>query len=121
MIFNLTQDAKYKTFFEKLSTLKTVKVAERGGFQQSHAGEKPSPLRMIFSTLHKVCEIHVLMNILTAAALIEFFFKPPWDFRFLILLWFGITAPLLMAGKVIYLIAAKKIDREFDERFQEAG
>ena len=121
MIFNLTQDAKYKTFFEKLGTLKTVKVTERGGLQQSPVGEKPSPLRMIFTTLHKVCEIHVLMNILTVAALLEFFFNLPCDLRFLIFLWFGVAAPFLMAGKVIYLIITKKIDREFDELFQEAG
>lgn len=121
VIFNLTQDTKYKTFFERLSAMKSVKILKSGESGRPRASEKLSLSRMIFSALHKMCEIHVLMNILTVAALLEFFLKAPWDTRLLLFLGYGIATPILMAVKVVYLITTRKIDEEFKELFQEAG
>ena len=117
-LFNLIQDAKYKTFYEKLSTLETVRIkAGEETKSQSKAPGDPRLLRTGFSWLHKMCEIHVLMNILTMAAILETLFNASWDLRFLLFIFYGILIPFITVVKLGYIISNRKIDQEFHSLF----
>jgi len=120
LLFNLVHDTKYKTFFEKLeqnASLKWVRTSVDQG--PSEPSLEPSFLRKGFSLLHKLCEIHVLMNILTACALIQMIWFPDFDMRLLILVLYGLCVPLLSVSKIFYVIKEKKIDDEFQRYFRE--
>ena len=118
-VFNLINDTKYKTFFEKLVGIKEIRIQSKA----ESAGAKPTKdihaiPRTIFSLIHKLSEIHVLMNILTLAAFLEFIFRLPFDLRILLFIFYGLAVPLLTTVKLIYLITQKKIDTEFETIFQ---
>ena len=120
MIFNLIHDTKYKTFFEALGKAGAFRVmAQSTTSSESHRGESPRPfLRRVFSWLHKSCEIHVLMNVLTLLALLQCFLPPSLDLRFMVFLFYGLAIPLITIAKATHLIQARKIDQEFEARFQ---
>jgi phosphatidylglycerophosphate synthase len=116
MIFNLLNDTKYKTFFEKIqSTEKWTVLADNGGEQRK---ETKSLTRRVFSFLHKSAEIHVSMNVLTLAAFFEVFFALPLDLRGLLFVYYGLTAPFIAVTKASYLILTRKIDEEFNATFR---
>ncbi len=56
------------------------------------------------------------MNILTAAALLQFFL-PGMDFRYLLFLIYGLIVPVISLAKIVYVITRKKIDEEFYNQF----
>ncbi len=119
-MFNLMHDAKYKTFFEGLVGLKTKTIY----FEQTDESPnerkpvKRSALKQIFSLLHKSAEIHVLMNILSLAAIVAWLTKGTWDLRFLLMIFYGITVPLIAVTKICYWICRRGIDREFEQTFK---
>ncbi len=114
ILFNLIHDAKYKTFFEKLKTRKTISLSQAE--ISNTGGSKPEAgLKSVFSILHKLCEIHVVMNIITIASLLQFFV--PADLRFLLFLVYGIVVPFVSITKLSYIILRKKIDEEFAREF----
>lgn len=115
--FNLIHDTKYKTFFERILSFEAVKVLHAGQKEKDRirAGEWR---RQIFSFLHKSCEIHVLMNLLTLGALAEFFQWVPFDPRFIFLIFYGVTVPLIAFVKMGYIIVRREIDKEFMETLQ---
>ena len=115
MLFNLIHDTKYKTFFEKLITLKAVKVKGRGEGKESRPSGR---VRLTFSFLHKICEIHVLMNILTLAAFFQTLTRLPLDLRFLFYCLYGIVVPVIAVTKITCLILNREIDREFEAQFK---
>ncbi len=73
--------------------------------------------RIFFSLLHKLAEIHIVMNLLTLAALLQVFIDPAWDFRFWFFIFYGISVPLLAIVKISYVISRRKIDEEFYSTF----
>jgi len=120
LVFNLVHDTKYKTFFERLMTQSRVTV--KGGEVKTNFGEAGTArpfFRKLYSWAHKVCEIHVVMNVLTGAACLTFFFSALPDLRLTLLVVYGITTPVLAATKVYYLIATRRIDDEFKVSFLE--
>lgn len=116
MLFNLIQDTKYKTFFEKLTTFKAVKISSK--VEGTEGAEKKNFARRAFSLLHKSCEIHVLMNVLTLAALLEIVFILPVDSRLLLFGFYGIAVPTITITKIVYVILSRGVDREFETYFQ---
>ena len=118
MVFNLLQDTKYKTFFERIVQDKNVSLVTRNKEVIPSQTEKQNQLiRRGFSFLHKVCEIHVLMNILTVAALLEIVLKLVFDLRLILFLLYSFIVPLLAITKTSYLILTRGIDREFEDLF----
>lgn len=118
--FNLIHDTKYKTFFEALSKMKRIRIKEESPSPPScGAKSDPNVLKEGFSFLHKVCEIHVLMNILTVAAIFEAMLKGPLDLRFLLSVIYGIVVPLICVVKAIYVIRYRVVDESFRNTFEE--
>lgn len=118
IVFNLLHDTKYKTFFERIVQDKNVSLkAGNGETVFSRTEKQDQILRSGFAFLHKICEIHVLMNILTAAALLETIMKLPFGLRFVTFLLYSIIVPLLAVTKTSHLILTREIDREFEDIF----
>ena len=117
-VFRLTNDTKYKTFFEKLLQSKKIEMnavnAKSSGKEKT---KRPSMAKSIFSFIHKLNEMHVLMNILTAAAILDLLFDDV-PLRPVLFLIYGITAPVLAVTKTTFLITHKEIDREFQHLFK---
>ena len=115
LTFNVTHDVKYKTFFEKLQ--KEGGTITKQGDSPSNALKGTVPLsKRLFSFLHKLCEIHVMMNILTLAAFLQFFLKDI-DLRLFLSLTYGVIAPLIAIVKLTYILKTRKIDQEFEAVF----
>ena len=122
LVFNLIHDVKYKTFFERLAVLeKPFSVRSSDACQSMNGAKEFTVSRKVFSVLHKACEVHVLMNILTLAALLQVFTSLSLDLRFFLFLFYGIAAPLLAVVKLSYLIGGKKIDEEFQSQFMNSS
>ena len=124
VMFNLAQDAKYKTFFEFISCADHIQFTHR---PKNPSGvrkfQRPSFIsRKIFSFLHKSVEIHVAMNLLTLAAILQIVpvFRTV-DFRFALFFYFALVIPPLAVIKISYLIARRQIDAEFEASFQKTG
>jgi phosphatidylglycerophosphate synthase len=109
MVFNVMHDVKYKTFFEKIEQ-DGGSIRKQGGDVQSRA--QSSALKKFFSILHKLCEIHVMMNILTLAALIQIILKVP-DLRIGLCIIYGLLAPVIATVKLFFILKNRKIDEEY--------
>lgn len=119
VLFNLISDTKYKTFVEKLQGGKYKSLGPSGEEEELSRKGGEGSLRKAYSVCHKISENHVLMNILTLGAVLEFFFKFPFDARMIVLFCYGIVVPFLTVTKIAYIVAQKKIDQEFQKRFKE--
>lgn len=121
MLFNISYDVIAKTFIEKIQTAREITTIQTGQKKTITEG-KPQKgtqyLKRCYFVIHKLCEIHVLMNIFTVAALMNVLIKPTSDIR-IWLIW--IYAPLLAVltvTRLIYVIRGKKIDAGFDAQFK---
>jgi len=120
LLFNLINDTKHKTFFEALGEGRTYRFREEKGSSRTGAQMKGKTLpRKIFSFLHKLVEVHVLMNILTVASFCQVFWLRGIDFRLLLQVFYGILLPVLSGVKIGYLVTSRKIDEEFRTHFHE--
>lgn len=73
LLVTLHHDARYRTFFQRLKRLHgTLQVVGGGGGRPEATPAVPRrPLRLAAWTARKACEIHVMMNVLTIIAFIE--------------------------------------------------
>ncbi|MBI3307217.1 MAG: CDP-alcohol phosphatidyltransferase family protein [Candidatus Omnitrophica bacterium] len=121
MIFNLLQDTKYKTFFEKLMTTKTIQIKgpddKAPSENRNSSKKKPGIFSTAFSFFHKLSEIHVLMNILTIASILQVVMKLSYDLRLPLLAVYGLVTPVLAVSKSAYWIKYRKIDADFENNF----
>ena len=117
-VFNLINDTKCKTFIEKIDSAKEIQVKpeETQEVQSPETRVSSNSARRIFSILHKLCEIHVLMNLLTLAAILDMFL-PETEIRMPVFWFYGSAAVLLAVAKAAYLIRTGKIDSEFNSRY----
>jgi len=121
LLFNAVHDVKYKTFFERLAqeprlTLRMPEPAE----SQSDPARGVLTRKMLRRTaagIHKSVEVHVMMNTLTLAALIQGVVLGQ-DLRILLFGYYGLACPALFAGKIAHLIRTRGIDREFGKTFR---
>lgn len=120
MMFNLSYDAKYKTFFERINRMKRVEVLS---FGEGCLSQGPRPekdfRKTVFSIVHKACEIHVLMNTLTIAAFLQIVLKWPFDLRIVLLAFYGIAVPFVAITKIAFWLSRREIDSEFESNFRE--
>jgi len=120
MMFNLSYDAKYKTFFERIALMKRLEIVSCREGHSSHAhSEGKDFLKSVFSVVHKACEIHVLMNVLTIAAVLQMIFGWSTDARVVLFWFYGIAAPLIAITKIAFWIVRREIDTEFESSFRE--
>lgn len=118
MMFNLIPDTQYKTYFEKILSLKKIGLKQAQTAGTPAVKEKAQGIRRIFSLLHKSHEIHVMMNVLTAASILQLMPRfASVNFRIVLFIFYGLAAPLLAVAKTAYLIRSRKIDEEFESTF----
>lgn len=113
LLLNLINDCKYKAFFAQMikSSMVLKPVKESAGFDKELKG-----IRFLFSWMHKICEIHVIMNILTISAILSLLMKSIDIFVYLLFFYFYLSF-VILTSKVIYLVSTKKIDKEYKELF----
>lgn len=119
MVFNLIHDTKYKTFMEGLAQWKQVSIVMPQTSEGKGEGENRGGLGKLFSFCHKLCEVHVLMNILTLMAFLTILFPSNWDLRHYLFSGYGVMAPLLAVVKTVFWLRQKRVDREFEGTFRE--
>ena len=119
-VFNLIHDVKYKTFFERLIETKRVEIKEPANLEEGAVSEKKHIPKRFFSLIHKASEIHVVMNVLALAAVLEMAWGVPIALRFWLFLAYGTFAPFLAVTKIAYLIRTRSIDREYEGLFRES-
>ncbi|MDP8259079.1 MAG: CDP-alcohol phosphatidyltransferase family protein [Candidatus Aadella gelida] len=114
---NLVYDVMYKTYFFRLTKARVVTVrhddivADSMKTSSSHIG-----IRQLFSFAHKLCEVHVLMNIVTLLAVVAFFFSVnPWKI-FIIAYSFLCTGVGLF--KNVHFILSKTPDKRLKKMFE---
>lgn len=117
VMFNLINDTKYKTFFEALLKAKNIRIADAASHSKTHEHRDASLSRKLFAWIHKASEIHVVMNLMTLAAFVQFIFLAWADFRWPFFIFYGFAVPALTATKTIYLIKKRKIDAEYEALF----
>lgn len=123
LTFNVMHDVKYKTFFERIEILRLsreIVLKQRGNCPLKTPITRTGSVKRIFSILHKLCEIHVMMNILTLAALIQMFLSA-LDLRFILFILYGLLAPIIAVVKLVYILTNKQIDKEFNEIFDASA
>lgn len=124
-IFNLSYDAEAKTFLEKLlsdSSEKPLKINPQNLADQkeaSHSNHSKNKFKFLYSLIHKSCEIHVMMNLLTLFSILELF--KIGDFSWRLLTWkiYLVLIPILTLTKLYHVIQNKKIDERFNHYFQQ--
>jgi phosphatidylglycerophosphate synthase len=119
-MFNLMHDTKYKTLFEGLAGFKmnTFFFTQPNESATENIRIRKGILRQTFSLLHKLAEIHVLMNILSVAAIAAWLSKGVWDLRLCLMIFYGVTVPVIGVTKIAYWICRREIDREFEQTFK---
>lgn len=119
MMFNLISDVKCKTFIERLLSCDSVQILHtEAGPKSVRSHELQRPFLKVFSFFHKAIEIHVLMNTLAFAAVIQIFLWRSLDTRFWLFFFYSLMAPFLATIKLTYVIWLKKIDQEFNGQFR---
>ncbi len=119
IFFNLLFDIQYKAYFEKIARNRTIHIKEKQ-LSLPIAKKTPAFFHYCFSLLHKSCEMHITMNILTLGALLQIFIAPKTDFRVVIFLYYAAAAPILFITKTYRLISSKKIDLDFENTYDIA-
>jgi hypothetical protein len=114
--FNLIHDARSKAFIEKMLREKVIRVRLNLSSNDEIGTASQSWVRSAFSVLHKACEIHVLMNVLTGVALLTFVFQAV-DLRGLVFFFYSISVPVLAVTKLVYVIVNQKCDTEYESQF----
>jgi phosphatidylglycerophosphate synthase len=118
VFFMLTYDSMYKAFFAKIE--KSGKISKRSdNIVEASIGKEKKPFlifRMLFTIAHKLCEIHVLMNIITVLAVIGMFHvEIPWG---AIILVYALLTLFLAIMKTTYFVVRKEPDRIFKDIFE---
>ncbi len=116
IFFNLCYDVLYKAYFSRIKTCGYLVVRRK-----TSAGQGTDPARRgvsgrIFSFIHKTCEVHVLMNVVTVLAVFSFF----WDldvWRFCIT-YYAFAAVFISIMKNAHFVLFRVPDRTFEETFE---
>ena len=109
--FNMLHDIKYKTFFEYLSKAPGAVKQPAPGASAGQA-RNPTGGHKAFSQAHKLIEMHVLMNLFTLSAFLDFFFR--FETRAALFLVYGLLVPFCFAAKTTAWVLSRKIDTEFN-------
>ena len=117
----LAHDCRYKAFFRRLKRERGVFRVEGGSGARPEPPRRPPrrPAPLAWYLLQKFCEIHVIMNLLGAVAIVSLV-RPSTALTAQAWLTAGwaIAVPLVAAVKVTRAITSRSIDREFAAWFQ---
>lgn len=109
LVLNLIYDSQYKAFFHFAEKNKYIVFFSTIGQSQPH-----SKFKATFSWMHKLCEIHVLMNMLTVLAIWQFLSKVYWWDK--IIIFYSVLITLVAVTKLSYFILKNKPDENFYKR-----
>lgn len=113
MSFNLMYDAQYKTFSEAFEKGQTPVVSPpRSDAWAELNRASPSFFKKLFMLTHKMNEIHVAMNLLTAAAVFQMITSNESP-RIILAFFFLISPFALVFFKLFFIIRHKKVDAEY--------
>ncbi|MBI4397957.1 MAG: CDP-alcohol phosphatidyltransferase family protein [Candidatus Omnitrophica bacterium] len=124
MAFNaMFYDAKWKAFYHWLELLKVKEASFSWPNASRQAGNHPGEpfAKKVFMMLSKLGEIHVLMNFLSALAVIGLwkFEVSLGRFRFslpeLFILFYGLLLPFIFTMRVVHAVKNHTIDKECGE------
>ena len=113
-MISLLHDCEYKAYYHGLSK-EEGEVTAKVQLLDTGKNEKQSFLKTIFSLMHKFCEIHVVMNCVTVAAVLDLFYKANWLLAEMIML--SIVASAVWITRFIYIIKNKEIDKNYGDIF----
>ncbi|MBI3317100.1 MAG: hypothetical protein HYZ85_03750, partial [Candidatus Omnitrophica bacterium] len=126
LFFNLSYDIASKAILEKIyqegMVTKKVGVEMSGKSEKGdRLGNQPVPffgfeLKRVYSLLHKSCEIHVVMNILTLLSVINLTWKG-FEGRW-IFIYYAVCVPGMTLVKFCHVIINKKVDGEYEEKLR---
>lgn len=114
---NLVYDVMYKTYFFRFAKARVITVRSD---EIAASGIKASSgtfgLRQLFSFAHKLCEVHVLMNIVTSLAIVGVLFPvDPWEVFIMI---YSFLCGGVGIFKNLNFILSKAPDRRINEMFE---
>lgn len=116
LTLNLIADCKYKAFYYWLEKRYLYKRSIGSGIESKNLSiegdhENKSMIKSLFSFLHKLCEVHVVMNVVTVIAVLQFFVKGyPWA---AFMIFYLIIIASVSVSRAAYFIIKGKPDAEF--------
>jgi phosphatidylglycerophosphate synthase len=119
--FNLLEDSKYRAFFVEILKHESVKI-KKG----SPGGDKKeSKAKMVFSFFHKSCEMHVIINTITAVAILQLFglefirlFGTSVTWTEFLAVYYAVFSLFIAAVKTFFVVTTRKPDKEFKNVFE---
>gem|GEM_PF-6751036 len=119
MVFNVCPDTEFKVFGEALRKQQgsAFVVFPNCDAASSAKIKAASAAKSFFSFIHKINEIHVVINVFTAVALASLWMDI-FDLR-IVLSVFYFVSPVFLAGvRVFYIVRNKIVDLKFQENFK---
>lgn len=113
---SLINDCIYKAFYNGLSNEQSDMVVKTGAKAEGKKEKQKGLPKKIFVFMHKLTEIHVVMNMITVAAVIDFFFGT--DFVLFEGFVLAITATAVWISRLAYIVRRKEVDRKYSELFR---
>jgi phosphatidylglycerophosphate synthase len=116
LLLTLEHDARYRTFFQRLKRLhgSMVVIGGGGGRPEPQPSMPRRPVRLAAWLARKLCETHVVMNMLLAAAVVQLFLR---DDGLLVgrtvLAGFAVISPLVATASVARSQRRRATEREF--------
>lgn len=114
-MISLLHDCEYKAYYHALSR-EEDDVTARVRLSGTGKNEKQSFLKTLFSLMHKFCEIHVIMNFVTAAAILDLFSRSNWLLAEMIML--SAAASAVWITGFVYIIKNRQIDKNYKNIFR---
>jgi len=121
MMLTLVHDVRYKAFITRLKRVHGRLQVEGGGGGRPEAQPAlpRNPIKLFARLLRKICEMHVLMNVLTVMLPVAYLF-PTWGIPTLrwSLAALAVTAALLFAKTILRDLHRRAAEEEFARWFQ---
>ncbi len=113
---SVINDCIYKAFYNGLSNERMDIVFKAGAkTEEKKAEQRPLP-KKIFVFMHKLTEIHVVMNMVTVAAILDFFFKT--DLILFEVFILAVAATVVWIFKLVHIVNGREVDRKYSELFR---
>ncbi|MDD5643865.1 MAG: CDP-alcohol phosphatidyltransferase family protein [bacterium] len=113
---SLINDCVYKAFYNGLSR-EEKDLTFRAGSQTAEKNKIREGLpKKIFMFMHKLTEIHVIMNVVTIAVIVDFFFGT--DLILFETAVLALVATAVWVFKLARIVTAKEVDRKYSEFFR---
>jgi phosphatidylglycerophosphate synthase len=112
VLLNLLYDCQYKAFFHWLEKYGAGFCLEKGKPQAPLAAKAAASFpKKVFSLMHRLCEIHVVMNVVTGLAILQFFTSGfTWHY-FLII--YVVIAAIVAHCRLAYFIFKRVPEAEY--------